>query len=286
MWFYYALVSAGFLSLRRLFEKPLSSRVPYFTLGFLSQLFSLPILCLLLLFGGLPDNSAIPAGFWWPLLVIWLVLYPIQTYSYYRAMHHGDISEVVPVLSFIPVFTIGISWLLVGEIPSAPGLLGVLCTVAGVLLLNLRREKQVVRVMTGRAAGYMLVTSCAIAVGSTLDKMALTAYPYPQFYTVVNVAGSVVVFFILSRWFGRGTRAAITSNLQPLVLAGVFQSLFYITYMMSLRSGITSYVVAIRNLNVLVSALLGIVWYRETLTRKKVVAFMSIGLGLVLLAAV
>jgi len=53
-----------------------------------------------------------------------------------RALKLADVSLVTPLLVFSPVFTVLISTVVLGEIPSAPGLLGVGLVLLGAYWLN------------------------------------------------------------------------------------------------------------------------------------------------------
>lgn len=284
MWFYFAVASAVFLSLRRLAEKPLAGKLSYYTLGWATQLFSLPIITLLFIISDRNVSISSPYVFFLPLIIIWVILYPIQSYCYYRSLHEGTLSEVIPVLSFIPVFTMLISAISVREIPSQLGLLGIGSTVAGVFLLHTKSFKTIHHIIKNRSAMLMLISSLSIAVGTTLDKIALSTVTNPGFYTLINVLGATVSLFFVATFVKRDSYVGIRQYMKPLVLVGIAQSIFYSLYTIAVQQGITSYVVALRNFNVLVSACLGIIFFHESLTFKKGFSYAFIGLGLIILA--
>src|SRR5689334_17614202 len=116
MWFLLALLSSISYSFRRFSEKTLTERADYFTLGFAVQAFSLPGIALLLFFTTIPNLFSLSHNFWIPLLIIWLLFYPLQAYFYYRSLKEGEISYVLPLMSLIPIFTILSSWLLLHEV--------------------------------------------------------------------------------------------------------------------------------------------------------------------------
>ena len=53
-----------------------------------------------------------------------------------RALGSGDMSLVSPMLAFTPVFLILTSFLMLGEVPSVTGVLGILIVVVGSYVLN------------------------------------------------------------------------------------------------------------------------------------------------------
>src|SRR3989338_5285333 len=142
MWIPFALVSAFILGGKRIYEKHLTNTFGNFALGFIVQAFSLlPSLVLIFLLPHGTEIGSLPWRFWWPLLIIWFVLYPIQTYFMYRAVREADISTVTPVMCLLPVFNVGTSFLLLGEVTTVVGLAGIVFIVfATYLVLKPKQE--------------------------------------------------------------------------------------------------------------------------------------------------
>ena len=55
---------------------------------------------------------------------------------YVYALKHGDISISVPMLSFTPAFMIITSFLILGEMPNAFGIIGIILIVFGAFILT------------------------------------------------------------------------------------------------------------------------------------------------------
>lgn len=107
MWFVFALLSAIFISVRKVGEKRLSHKLHYFTFGWALQLFSLPVLfAFLLLAGKLLNPFALGPEFWIPLIVLWLTFYPLSTFLFVSALKHGELTKILPLQSFGPIFAL------------------------------------------------------------------------------------------------------------------------------------------------------------------------------------
>ena len=136
MWFPFALLASLISGGRRVYDKHLTNTFGNFAMGFIVQAFSLlPSLVLIFLLPHGTDIGSLPWRFWWPLLVIWFVLYPIQTYFMYRAVREADISTVTPVMCLLPVFNVGTSFLLLGEVPTVFGWVGIILIVLGPIVV-------------------------------------------------------------------------------------------------------------------------------------------------------
>src|SRR3989338_10918612 len=189
MWLTFALASALLLAVRRIYEKDLTARFSNFSLSFLLMIFSLPAVLVLLFFYPIPQNiSALPWDFWWPLIIIWLILYPLQNYLLYRSLREGELSQVTPVSALLPVFNIVPSFFLLQELPSVWGAVGIITTVLAtyLLLTDVRAgEKQKFNLPVLFMIGMVVCT----AIGSTLGKISGEAST-PPLSPFVNMLGA------------------------------------------------------------------------------------------------
>src|SRR3989338_5351228 len=118
MWLSFALASAVLFAVRRIYEKELTAKFSNFSLSFLLLTSSVPAALVLFLFFPIPqDIFALSWNFWWPLIVIWVVLYPVQNYLLYRSIREGELSQVTPVSALLPVFNIAPSLFFFLELP-------------------------------------------------------------------------------------------------------------------------------------------------------------------------
>jgi drug/metabolite transporter (DMT)-like permease len=284
MWLSYALFSALFLGVRRIYEKRLSADFGNFSLSFVTLAFSLPFtLALFFLFPIPHDITALPWRFWWPLLIIWLVLYPVQNYFLYRSLREGELSEVVPISALLPVFNIATSFFIIGERPTLYGLAGILVTVIATYLL-------LTDVAGSRGYNYnrpvlfMVITVLCTAIGSTLDKVAVEVST-PVFYSFVNILGASLVFLVLSFFYGEHKDLKRIGK-YPLtfVVLGIVLTLGFTAAMFAFSLGPTSYVLALRSGGFLLAAFWGIAMLGESLSRRKVLSIALFVLGTIALA--
>ncbi len=284
MWLSLALASALLLAVRRVYEKRLAADFGNFSLSFLTLSFSLPFLLALFPFLPLPnDITRLSWQFWWPLIIIWLVLYPVQNYFLYRSLREGELSEVTPIGSLLPVLNIVPSFLLLRELPTLFGIAGIVATVAGTYLL-LTDVPGASRWKFNLPVVYMLLSTLCTAVGSTLDKVAVEVST-PVFYVFTNVLGAVVVFAILTYTFGQTKDLARVRRTYPLFAAlGAVFAVAFVAFATAFTLGPTSYTLALRSGGFLVAALWGIAFLHESLSKKKIVALMLFTLGTLALA--
>lgn len=287
MWFFLALTSSVLYSFRRLSEKKLSENLNHFVLGFAAQAFSLPGMALLLFFAPIPNLLSLPLNFWIPLSIIWLILYPLQAYFYYKSLKHGEISYVLPLTSFLPIFNIIFSWILISELPSLVGFLGIVAIVLGVYTINIRPNTHFLNPVThlfrDKPSLFMLINCLCLAFGATLDKIAIQA-SNPLFYTFINTLGASIILLVIAKATTNRIANPIRKHFKGLVMLGSFQSVAFTCYIVALSIGIVPYVLAIKSSSAILGSIWGFIFLKESLTKYKVTALIFISFGLVLIA--
>ncbi len=284
MWISFALASALLLAVRRIYEKELTARFGNFSLSFLFMSFSIPAVLVLLFFFPIPENIlALPWQFWWPLIIIWVVLYPLQNYLLYRSLREGELSQVTPISALLPVFNIVPSFFLLRELPTALGAVGIFATVVAtyLLLTDVRAgEKQKYNL----PVLFMIGTVMCTALGSTLDKIAVEVST-PVFYTCVNMVGASLVFLILMFAFRQQHELKrLKEVFWTFALLGIVMALAFVAFITAFSLGPTSYTLAIRSGGFLIAAIWGVVLLKESLSVRKMAALAFFVVGTCALA--
>jgi drug/metabolite transporter (DMT)-like permease len=250
---------------------------------------AVPALFILLFLLPVPsDLLHLPWAFWWPLLIIWFVLYPIQIYFLFRSIREGELSEVVPVLSLQAVFNIVSSYYLIGEVPSWHGFLGIAAIVAGVY--TLLTEKRSAPGSGAPSHGlnmpilYMVIASICMAIGTSLDKLSLEVST-PALYSFVNTLGAAILFFFLALLYGQGRELRKIPSIGWLIAwLGIINGILYLFAMFALTGAPTSYSLAVRSGSFIFAALWGILVLKEIVNLRKGIAFALFLVGTVALA--
>ncbi len=290
MWIAFALASALLLAVRRIYEKDLTSRFGNFSLSFLLMIFSIPAVLVLFFFFPIPENIfALPWDFWWPLIVIWVILYPLQNYLLYRSLREGELSQVTPVSALLPVFNIVPSFFLLQELPNVFGAVGIISTVVATYLLLTDLPAQP-GVRSGQKQKYnlpvlmMVGTVLCTALGSTLDKIAIEVST-PVFYVCVNMIGASLVFLALTYFYRQQHELArVKESFWTFTLLGVVMALAFVAFATAFTLGPTSYTLAIRSGGFIIAALWGVFLLKESFSTRKMVALSLFVLGTIALA--
>lgn len=138
------------------------------------RVFALPFLLAFLMATGFPRLGP---DFVWALLAGGS-LNLVSSVFYMRAIRVSDISLVVPLLAFTPLFLLVTSPLLLGEAPGGWGAVGVILIVAGSYAMKMGTRKEgylaPFRAMLQEPGGrWMLAVSLIWSVTSTIDKIGI-----------------------------------------------------------------------------------------------------------------
>ena len=230
----------------------------------------------------------------------------------FRAMESSDLSLSMPMLSFTPAFLIGTSYLLLGEVPSEVGVLGICIIVGGSYVLNISTEHEhfldpIRSMVRNRGSWYMLVVAFLFAISINFDKIAmLNSDPtFGMAFTLLIVSGAFTVILLLSsmsaekRLFESPGNVRISGVMDgrlapgirdyivPAFLTGIFAAAECVSINVAYTLQIAPYVIAIKRLSVIFMVLYGtlVCGENELNTRIPGSVLMVIGAVIILLSA-
>jgi drug/metabolite transporter (DMT)-like permease len=213
----------------------------------------------------------------------------------FRAMESSDLSLSMPMLSFTPVFLIGTSYLLLHEVPSMAGILGICIIVSGSYVLNISAGHEhfldpVRSMVQNRSSWYMLIVAFLFAASINYDKIAmLNSDPvFGMAFTLLIISGAFSLLVVLSRRFGEGcallsagwnpalsgtlpkTAFSLRPYVVPAFLIGIFASVECVSINFAYTLQIAPYVIAIKRLSIIFMVLYGTIICAEDEIRTRV----------------
>lgn len=286
MWFLLALSSAILAGVRRTGEKQLLHQINQFTLGWIIQLLSLPvILASLLVTGEFLNPIELGLHFWLPILFDMIVFYPLNALLTGQAIKHGELSKVLPIQSFGPILTILFGLLFLRQVPSMFALLAIGLVSLGLYVLNMQGKSlhnPLKPFMEDSASLYMLLATALVALTVPIDTIAIKASS-PATYAVVSTVGATMILYLAARLTHKESIPSL-KLWRPLSILGTMQGAAYITVVIALTLGPAAYISAVKSSGILIGAITGVVVLKERLTAQKIFSFALIGIGLLVLA--
>ncbi|MFI5377572.1 MAG: EamA family transporter [Candidatus Rokuibacteriota bacterium] len=170
----------------------------------------------------------------------------------------GDMSLVYPVARGTgTVLVAPLAVLLLGERPSLQGAVGIGLVVIGIFLSHGALSGWAAARAHRRAVGWALLTGAMIAGYSLVNKVGVTLVPVPLYAFLVFLADAALVRLV-QRWRG-GSVPALRRDAPwgRIVAVGVLMMGAYLAVLVAMSQAPVSYVVATREISVVVAALLG-----------------------------
>ena len=204
----------------------------------------------------------------------------------YRALQLTDLSLAVPMKAFTLVFLIGTSFLLLGELPTPVGMLGILLIVAGSYVMHAggarRLRDPLLRLAADRGIQMMLVVAFLFSITLPYDKeVVMNSDPFFGSALVMGYIGTGMLCIALAKGSVPG-RVERTDLPMFLLIGGVLAAeavAVNIAYTMQ----IVPYVIAIKRLAVLFAVLFGCYLFREKHLRVRFAGAMILLAGALLI---
>ena len=204
------------------------------------------------------------------------------------AYSHGDLSFVYPVargsiLLFLPI----LAFVTVGERVSLVGALAMGLIVCGIIALQLRALQWRELASLGShlrspATMFALLAAFSAACYTIWDKRAVQRVPaFAYIYLYTAITAIAYVAFIWRRYPRDQIAAEWRLNRSAIVQVGFFNITSYLLVLFALRTGTSSYVIALRQLSIAVGVALGALLLREHISWPK-----RLGVGLIVVGCI
>jgi drug/metabolite transporter (DMT)-like permease len=266
MWVGYALLSAFALStVDALSKKRLGAlRAPqeFYLVAWARLVWATPLL--LPLFWLLPHPPL--DGVFWRTIAAMVPLELLALVLYVKALQRSPLSLTLPFLSLTPVFLLGTSAVILGEMPTPLGVAGVVCIVLGAFLLHLRAWREGVLqplrlIWREPGSRYMIATALIYSVTADLGKRAILHSSPLAFgliyFAVLSVAFLPVVVLTVG-W--RGVAAIRRREFAPI---GLWEALMIIAHVLAIVQTNVSYMIAVKRTSQLFGLAYGAWWFGE-----------------------
>jgi len=287
MWFWLALTFAILSSINVLIYKNILKRSDEYVVAWISSIFTLPVLALIvLLFYQIPR-----VDWFFAFGIIGTVSLNVMAgILSFRAIKLTDISLIAPISAFNPVFTTLISFFTLKETPDLKGVIGIATIVIGAYVLNLTSFKDGIFVPFKKLfshKGVVLALICNFIWGITpvFEKIAIK-HTFPQVPPFVSLVGSfslAVAFWPIMLKKSRSPLTQIRIHLRSFLLAGVFGGIAGAAGFTAYSLTKLGYATAIFKLSMIFTVIWGYLFLKEPAIKEKLLGSVIMLIGVLLL---
>jgi len=208
-----------------------------------------------------------------------------------RAYDVGDLSVVYPLARSSPLFLFVLAVVFLGEEVSVWGFVGIFLVVLGVYMIHLkglsmRGFVKPIASLRGRASQFALLTALCTSIYSLVDKVGVTvvsslAYAFWLDFFVVAFLTPVVLW----RRSWRAATAEWEGNVPQILVAGFLMRFGYVLVLVAMSLAQVSYILAVRQLSVVIGVALGVGLLGEKYGRIRLLSSVVIFTGIIILGA-
>ncbi|MDB9313624.1 EamA family transporter [Spirulina sp. CS-785/01] len=284
LWLLFAGATAFFESCKDIFSKKSLQNLDAIFVATALNFFTVLFLSPLLFFIEIPEIGQ-P---FWVALVGGGVGNAIAFSLLMKAIQLSDLSKVMPLTSFTPLFLLVTSPLIVGEYPSQLGIIGIIFIVTGAYFLNINQRKAGFFAPL-KALGNDTGTRCALAVAfiwslnSNFDKLGLQNSS-PLFWIICVYAVITLLLFPVALFRAANFKQVRGKTLRNLAVMGLFNGLTVSCQMTALSLTLVAYVISIKRTSTILSVFWGRLFFQETGLRERLLGASIMVLGVFAIA--
>ncbi|OGI81831.1 hypothetical protein A3E95_00730 [Candidatus Nomurabacteria bacterium RIFCSPHIGHO2_12_FULL_44_22b] len=200
MWFYAALGMALISGLCAIISKRAMRTISPLTFFWGVLTVSAPIVWIFAWSKGVPDFSKL----FFVGVIGSVVFYSISKILFYRTIRDAELSHVHPLVALGPVFTLGSSFLILSEVPSLIGFIGIGITLVGTYVLNISSIREGLwepfKILFRNNLSLLMLYSVLIgSISPVFDKLAII-HTSPQNEIFALLMEDLVIVFGLLPW--------------------------------------------------------------------------------------
>ncbi|MDO8265272.1 MAG: EamA family transporter [Candidatus Parcubacteria bacterium] len=263
IWFLYSILCALFESLKDVAGKKSLKNIDEYVVAWSLRFFALPILIPFLLFIKIP-----PLGeqFWIALLVSGS-LNIVATILFFKALKSSDLSIVIPMVTFTPIFLLITSPLLVHELPNALGIAGIILGVIGAYIMKIKEISKgylapFKSLLKEKGPKLMLLVAFIWSITSNFDKIGVQNSS-PIFWVISINFMLILGMLPIMLYKSQKPTTQIMRGKKILLLMGLFSAISVIFQMTAINLTLVAYVISIKRTSVVMGVIFGALIFKE-----------------------
>ncbi|MCB0346605.1 MAG: EamA family transporter [Bdellovibrionales bacterium] len=284
MWLVFAILTALFESLKDVLIKRRIHNINPYLVAWGMVIISCPFLVLALLFVPTPELGK---NFWWALLASG-VLDGAGVFLYIKALSMGELSLIVPLVAFTPLFLLATSPIMLGEFPNEIGLLGVVLIVVGSYVLNLSARgggffapfKALVKHPGSR---LMLLVAFIWSVTSNVHRIGINNSSVIFWGAADSIAVSILMIPVV-RLHAKQDFRALRTSFKALAPVGVCNAAMFLCMLTAINMSLVAYVISVKRLSTVLSVLMGHMLFKEEGLRERLLGALIMVAGVFCIA--
>ena len=287
MWFIFALAGAFFKALTNILRKSVAnhkinaqvyiwfaSLLEVIILGFFVLIFKPDVASIL--------NQNLPA------IIGCAIALNAAGFFNIKALEKEEVSYIAPLNAFIPIFTLLIAWLTLGELPPALGIFGILIVFLGAYWINITPGKvnwydPILHLVTNTGARFALLVAISFAISTVFTKsITNNSDSLLGIFFLMSSFRFITLFYVpLTKY--KQIKSLSIKDLRLLVTISLNSLLGAFAGVVALANTYSSYAISVRRFDIIITVLLGKKIFKDTNIRNKIFGSLLMTAGVMIM---
>ena len=283
-WFVYAFVCALSLATAdALSKKALDDNIDSSIVAWVRTGYTLPFMAFIIPFIEKPELDSI----FYMAMFLAVPLDIIALLLYMKAIKVSPLSLTLPFLSLTPVFLIGTSYIILGERPDKSGFIGIVLVVIGAYLLNVHTISRGLlepfkAIAKEQGSVLMIIVAFTFSIGACIGKIAVQ-HSNPIFFSVVYSFLLSLFLFLVISFRNKQFLSKVTSRPILFLLIGILITIMIITHVKAINLVEVAYMVSVKRLSILFGVIYGVVFFKETNIKERLLGATVMVSGIIMI---
>jgi len=284
IWFVYAFVCALSLATAdALSKKALDDNIDSSIVAWVRTGYTLPFMAFIIPFIEKPELDSI----FYMAIFLAVPLDIIALLLYMKAIKVSPLSLTLPFLSLTPVFLIGTSYIILGERPDKSGFIGIVLVVIGAYLLNVHTISRGLlepfkAIAKEQGSVLMIIVAFTFSIGACIGKIAVQ-HSSPIFFSVVYSFLLSLFLFLVISFRNKQFLSKVTSRPILFLLIGILITIMIITHVKAINLVEVAYMVSVKRLSILFGVIYGVVFFKETNIKERLLGATVMVSGIIMI---
>ncbi|MBT3880511.1 MAG: EamA family transporter [Candidatus Scalindua sp.] len=284
IWFVYAFVCALSLATAdALSKKALDDNIDSSIVAWVRTGYTLPFMAAIIPFIEKPELDSV----FYIAIFLAVPLDIIALLLYMKAIKVSPLSLTLPFLSLTPVFLIGTSYIILGERPDKSGFIGIVLVVIGAYLLNVHTISRGLlepfkAIAKEQGSVLMIIVAFTFSIGACIGKIAVQ-HSNPIFFSVVYSFLLSLFLFLVISFRNKQFFSKVTSRPVLFLLIGILITIMIITHVKAINLVEVAYMVSVKRLSILFGVIYGVVFFKETNIKERLLGATVMVSGIIMI---
>ena len=210
----------------------------------------------------------------WPQMLIIGFSGLFAQYYNLKAIRLADLSELVPLYSMVPIVTLFVAAITIGELTSYLGIFGIFLITVGAYFLNIGKADThlfdpILNIARKKSSQYVFVTVLCWGITPVVDRYSTTAHNPISWATLATISVMLVMSLVLALRQMVAPKKLAIPDIKLIFLVGAGIGLGYLMSVLAVNLVLASFAIAIRRMDIIFTMVMSWMFLHDPMAIKR-----------------